>query len=75
MHATLESLEADVLQLTLIERSHLLERLIASLDIDPEVEAAWDTEADRRESSQAAGHARDIPAQEVITRLRARLAR
>lgn len=40
MHATLESLEADVLQLTLIERSHLLERLIASLDIDPDVEAA-----------------------------------
>ena len=74
MHATLESLEADVLQLTLIERSHLLERLIASLDIDPDVEAAWDNEADRREASQASGHSHDIPAQEVIARLRARLA-
>lgn len=37
---TLEILEAEVLQLTAADRSHLLERLIASLDPDPEVETA-----------------------------------
>lgn len=45
MSARLEVLESEVLRLTLAERSHLLQRLIASLDTDPEVEAAWDREA------------------------------
>lgn len=73
MSTTLEILEAEVLQLPLIERSHLLERLIVSLDIDPETEAAWEQEADRREAALASGDAQLVPAQEAIARLRARL--
>jgi hypothetical protein len=47
----LEVLEAEVLQLASADRSHLLERLIASLDANLEVEEAWEREADRREAS------------------------
>jgi len=42
MSTNLEALEAEVMQLAPFERSHLLERLIASLDSDPEVENAWE---------------------------------
>ena len=41
MSTNLEILEAEVMQLAPVERSRLLERLIVSLDSDPEVEAAW----------------------------------
>ena len=50
MSINLEILEAEVLKLGATERSQLLERLIASLDRDPEVEAAWDKLADQREA-------------------------
>jgi putative addiction module component (TIGR02574 family) len=72
---TLEVLEAEVLQLAPADRSHLLERLIASLDSDPEVEEAWEREADRREAELESGVIAAVPGQEAITRLRARLPR
>jgi hypothetical protein len=75
VNTNLEILEAEVLQLPPVERSHLLERLIASLDSDPEVEAAWEREADQRESELASGSISEISGQEAITRLRTRLAR
>ena len=50
MSSRLDVLEAEALKLLPVERSHLLERLVASLDSDPEVEAAWEREADRREA-------------------------
>ena len=75
MSTSLEVIEAEVLQLTPLERSHLLERLIASLDADPEVEAAWAQEADRREAELASGSISAVSVQEAITRLRSRLAR
>ena len=71
----LEVLEAEVLQLAPVERSHLLERLIASLDSDPEVEEAWEREADRREAELESGSISAVPGQEAIARLRARLPR
>ncbi len=71
----LELLEAEVLRLAPGERSHLLERLIASLDSDPEVEAAWEREADRREAELESGSIVEVPGQEAIARLRARLPR
>jgi len=61
----LEVLEAEVLQLPPIERSHLLERLIASLD----------SEADRREAELESGSISAVSGQEAIARLRARLTR
>jgi hypothetical protein len=71
----LETLEAEALKLAPADRSHLLERLIASLDMDPEVEAAWVAEADRREAELASGTATEVPAAEAIARLRAQLQR
>jgi len=38
MSMNLQSLEAEVLSLSLVDRTHLLERLIGSLDADTEVE-------------------------------------
>jgi putative addiction module component (TIGR02574 family) len=72
----LEILEAEVqLQLAPADRSHLLERLIASLDADPEVEEAWEREADRREAELESGLITAVPGEEAIARLRARLPR
>lgn len=75
MTTSLEVLEAEALKLAAADRSHLLERLIASLDTDPEVEAAWEEEADRREASLESGSAAEVPAHEAMSRLRSRLAR
>ena len=63
------------MQLTLAERGQLLERLIVSLDTDPEVEAAWEQLADQREAEVDAGLSQFLPGDEVMARLRARLAR
>ena len=71
----LEVLEPEVLQLARVERSHLFERLIASLDSDPEVEEAWEREADRREAELESGLIAAVPGQEAIARLRAKLQR
>ena len=75
MTTSLEVLEAEALKLAPADRSDLLERLIASLDADPEVEEAWKLEADRREASLESGSTIEVPGQEAITRLRSRLTR
>lgn len=73
MSTNLEVLEAEVMQLAPVERSHLLERLIASLDSDPEIEEAWEREADRREAELESGSISAVSGQEAIARLRAKL--
>ena len=75
MTTSLEVLEAEALKLGPADRSHLLERLIESLDADPEVEKAWELEADQREASFESGSVAEVPAGEAIDRLRSRLAR
>lgn len=75
MLSQLEYVQAQVMQLTPAERNQLLERLIISLDTDPEVETAWEQLADQREADIKAGLAQFIPGDEVMARLRARLAR
>ena len=75
MTSQLEIIEAEALKLPPADRTHLLERLIASLETDPEVEAAWALEADRREAVLDAGQAAEVSGEEAIARLRARLAR
>ncbi len=71
---SLEVLEAEALKLASADRFHLLERLIASLDVDPEVEEAWELEADRREAALGSRSVVEVPAQEAMNRLRSRLA-
>ena len=75
MSTHLEVLEAEALKLGPADRSHLLERLIASLDSDPEVEAAWEAEADRREALLASGSVAEVSVAEATNRLRSKLAR
>ena len=73
MSKTLEMLEAEVLNLTGAERSQLLDRLIASLETDGELQAAWLQEAARRDAEiDNAGTAR-LPGEELLARLRASL--
>ena len=45
---TVETLEAAALQLTPADRARLVDRLIATLDADPEVEEAWAAEVERQ---------------------------
>lgn len=72
MSTTLETLQAEVLRLPPADRAKLLDRLIASLDVDSSVEAAWDQLADQREKELAAETATDIPFEVAIARLEAR---
>ncbi len=72
MSTTVESLHAEVLRLSPIDRARLLDRLIASLDQDAELEGAWDAEADRREAGLDSGSAKAVPFEEAIARLEAR---
>jgi len=72
---TLELLEAQVLKLTPEERSHLLDRLIASFETNAEIEQAWDKEADRREAMLESGEAVELPGPETLAALRAEFSR
>jgi hypothetical protein len=74
MSTSLEVLEAEVLKLAPSDRSHLLERLVASLGADPEIERAWELEADVREAALASGSVGEVSGPEALNRLRARLA-
>ena len=72
MPSQLENVEAQVIQLTPVERNYLLERIFLSLDADADVEATWDKVADAREEDMAAGHAHWVPGDEAMQQLRAR---
>lgn len=75
MNTRLEALEAEALKLPPADRSHLLERLIGSLDLDPEVEEAWEREADRREAELESGAVVSVSGPEAMARLRTKLSR
>ena len=72
MKNTLEALEAEALKLAPGDRSHLAERLLASLDEDEEVEAAWDALAEEREAEIGATSVAVVPFDAAIARLEAR---
>lgn len=72
MSTNLESLQAQVLRLSFSDRATLLDRLIASLDVDAEAESAWDDLAERREKELRVGTVEAVPVAEVIARLDAR---
>ena len=71
MSSTVEALEAEALQLTATERARLIERLIASLDIDPEVEDAWAAEVERRNAEIESGAVSLISGLEAVAKLKA----
>ncbi|CAN5912512.1 hypothetical protein BH11PSE13_BH11PSE13_09440 [soil metagenome] len=70
MSIPIEVLEAEVLRLSPVERSHLLDRVVASLDADASLDAAWDDEAARRDAEIENGISAPILGREVLARLR-----
>ena len=70
MPTTVETLEAEALQLTRDARARLIERLIASLDIDPDVEDAWAVEAEHRQKQIEGGTASLVPGLETLAKLK-----
>ena len=71
MSSNVEVLEAEVLKLPAAERARLVERLIASLDADPEIEEAWAAEVERRQADLESGAARLVPGPETLAKLKA----
>jgi putative addiction module component (TIGR02574 family) len=71
MATTLDSLQAQILSLSKADRSRLLERLIASLDVDPDTEEAWDKVVEARDVDIDSGAVAPVPLEDVMTRLRA----
>ena len=74
MSIPLGVLEAEALSLPQADRSRLIDRLIASLEKDPEWEAQWSAEADGREERIASGESSWVPGHEAVARIRAKLA-
>ncbi len=70
MPTNLEILEAEALRLTNEERARLVERLIASLDIDPAVDEAWAAEVERRHAELERGEVAPLPGPETLARLK-----
>lgn len=68
---TVETLEAAALHLSPGERARLVERLIATLDIDPEVEEAWAAEVERRQAEVESGAVSLLPGPETFAKLKA----
>jgi hypothetical protein len=50
----------------------LLDRLLASLDVDAEAEATWDALAVAREAELANGSIQAVPLEDALARLEAR---
>lgn len=78
MAAILKELETQALQLSPQERGELIHRLIVSLDGPAEdtpeaIARAWDEEIARRVADMEAGRTHWIPADEAMSRIRARI--
>jgi len=73
LHA--EEIESAALRLTRPERAQLAARLIASLDEEDEIEAAWDAELERRVREVDSGEVQLIPGEQVTAEMRSRLRR
>ena len=69
---TLRLLEKEALVLPLRSRMRLAERIIDSIDhyADPELEAAWDDEIERRVKDIQSGTEKGIPAKDVMREAR-----
>ena len=79
MATVLKELEEQALRLSPKERGELIHRLIVSLEGEPEdspeaIAKAWDEEIARRVADMDAGRTKWIPADEVMTKLRAKIA-
>jgi putative addiction module component (TIGR02574 family) len=69
---TTDQIEQELLKLPAADRARLAERLIASLDEDAEVEAAWIAEVRRRDEELRSGAVQGIPVEDALTTIRTR---
>ena len=53
------------------ERARLLDRMIPTLDADPEVEEVWAAEVERRQTEVENGTVSLLPGPQTLTRLKA----
>lgn len=72
MPVTLEVLQAQVMSLSKADRSRLLARLIASLDVDVEAEAQWEQLAEERDAELDSGAVSPVSLEDAMARLRDR---
>ena len=70
MPLTVEAIEAEALGLSAADRARLVEKLISSLEIDPDVEEAWAAEVERRHAELENGSFSAIPGPEALARLK-----
>ena len=68
---TVETLEVLALQLTPADRARVVDRLIATLDADPDVEEAWAAEVERRQTEIENGTVSLLPGPESLAKLKA----
>lgn len=73
MDTALRELEAAVMALPDSERARLAERLLSSLDRDPEVEEAWAQEIRKRVEQYRSGELTTVPAESVMKEARGRI--
>lgn len=73
MDNQLELLEAEALKLTAGERAAFAQMLLASLDEDAEIEAAWVEEIERRVVDIESGIVEMIPMADALAQVRAAL--
>jgi hypothetical protein len=70
MPIPIDVLEAAALSLPQIDRSRLVDRLLASLGHEPEWEEAWSAQADARESRIQSGESKWVNGPEALARIR-----
>jgi putative addiction module component (TIGR02574 family) len=73
MSMQFDILEAEALKLGAGERARLAEHLIASLDEDPDLDAAWEAEIQKRIHEIDSGQVQMLSASEVLTQARSML--
>jgi putative addiction module component (TIGR02574 family) len=71
MSTTLEALEVEVLSLPAAQRARLVERLIVSLDAEPDIENDWAQEVEKRHAEIESGAVALLSGAESLARLRA----
>jgi putative addiction module component (TIGR02574 family) len=71
MSITVEELEIEALSLPNTQRARLVEKLIASLDSEPDIDSAWAEEVERRHAEIESGAVALLPGAETLERLRA----
>lgn len=72
MSVTLDVLQAQVLNLPKADRSRLLDRLVASLDVDVDAEAQWEQLAAQRDAEIESAAVTPVALEDAMARLRAR---